>query len=475
MEAVTTGDTGSGKRRKALVFLDYDMLVRHFVLAGAFAELERRYHVRYVFHAVSTSPKKGLHVDPATLGLGDWTSFEIPRVRMGSWDKIYCITALHNQRNTKNFAYRRQIMADIRGWPRTYWYQLLATPPLFGLIRRKLLGEMGVYDPLARFIAAEKPDIVVHPSILAGYFVNELTQICPARGIPLVLLMNSWDNPSTKAMNTGLPDRLVVWGPQTRRHAIDYMKMPPDRVLEFGAPQFAVYRDPIAEDDAALRAMFRAPPEVPVILYAGVSKSVDETAHLEALDRAIAAAEIPPCHVIYRPHPWRGGLVAGEKNFFDMPFRHVTMDPHMEGYYRRVADRPEQGFDMADYRATARLLRLVRGIISPLSTMLLEAVMHGLPVIMFWPDGPKTTVGQTIELGMKLPHFAEFWGPEGIQICTEGAALAPACRRMLVEHQTPAVSAALAAHARGYVVLDGPSYATRLADLADELVAKRAA
>ena len=182
-------------------------VVRHFVLAGAFAELERRYHVRYVFHADATSPKKGLHVDPATLGLGDWTRFEIPRVRMGSWDKIYCITALHNQRNTKNFTYRRQIMADIRGWSRTYWYQLLATPPLFGLIRRKLLGEMGVYDPLARFIAAEKPDIVVHPSILAGYFVNELTQICPARGIPLVLLMNSWDNPSTKAMNTGLPDR----------------------------------------------------------------------------------------------------------------------------------------------------------------------------------------------------------------------------------------------------------------------------
>jgi hypothetical protein len=444
------------------------------VLAGAFRALERTWQVRYVFHADATSTKRGLHVDPATLGLSDWTTVEVPRARMGQWDKLYCITALANQRGTRNFSYRRALMADVRGWPRTYWYQFLSMPPLFPFVRRRFLRELGAYQPLADFIDAEKPDLVIHPSILAGYFVNELTQICPARGIPLALLMNSWDNPSTKAMNTGLPDRLVVWGPQTRRHAIEYMKMPADRVLEFGAPQFEVYRDPISEDDDALRAMFRVPASVPVLLYAGVSKSVDETAHLEALDAAIASGAMPPCHVVYRPHPWRGGLVPGERNFFDIPFRHVSMDPFMADYYRRVAGTPEQGFDMADYRVTARLLRLVSGIISPLSTMLLEAAMHGLPMIMFWPDGPKGAAGYTIELGRRLPHFAEFWGPEGIQICTERDGLAEACRRLLTEHQAPAVRDALREHARDYVSSDGPRYDQKLADLADELARSHA-
>lgn len=460
-------------KRKALVFVDYDMLVRHFVLAGAFRELERDWQVRYVFHADATSPKKGLNVDPATLGLSDWTTFQLPRARMGSWDKVYCVTALANQRGTRNFAYRRALMADVRGWPRTLWYQLLSLPGIFPFVRRRFLGELGTYEPLDAFIAAEQPDVIIHPSILAGYFVNELTRICPARGIPLALLMNSWDNPSTKAMSTGLPDRLVVWGPQTRRHAIEYMRMPPERVVEFGAPQFDVYREPIAEGDAELRAMFKVPAGVPVVLYAGVSKSVNETAHLEALEAAIAGGEIPPCHVIYRPHPWRGGLVEGERNFFDIPFRHVSMDPFMAGYYRRVADRPEQGFDMADYRVTARLLRLVSGVISPLSTMLLEAAMHGIPMIMFWPDGPRGVAGYTIELGRKLPHFAEFWGPRGIQICTEGAMLAQACRLMLGEHQSRDVREGLLAHARNYVVMDGPGYAARLASLADELAGAR--
>jgi hypothetical protein len=322
---------------------------------------------------------------------------------------------------------------------------------------------------LRELLAHERPDIVIHPSVLSGFFINELTQICPALAIPLVLLMNSWDNPSTKSMNTGMPDRLVVWGPQTRDHAIEYMKMPPDRVLEFGAAQFDVYRQPIRESEAELRQMFQVPADRPVFLYAGVSKSVNETAHLVALDEAIAAGRIPPSHIIYRPHPWRGQLVEGEKSFFDVPFGHVTMDPSMAEFYRRIVIEPQRMFELADYRVTARLLRLVCGVISPLSTMLLEAVMHGLPVIMFYSEGRGGTARRSIDLGKVLPHFEEFWGPEGIQIVTEPVELAEAVRTMLGPHQDAGVRARLRRHAERYVVMDGPPYAVRLAALADEL------
>lgn len=457
--------------KRAFIFLDYDMLIRHFVLAGAFRELERRYDVTYVVQTDPSSDKTAINVDVEKLGLKNLVRFQIPRKRMGSWDKLFCVTALANQRGTRNYRYRRQLIADVRGWPRTRYYELLSMPGIFPVMRRKMMKELGVYQPLRDFLEKERPDIVIHPSILAGYFINELAQICPALRIPLVVLMNSWDNPSTKAMNAGLSDRLVVWGPQTRKHAIEYMKMPPERVLEFGAAQFDIYREPIRETDADLRRMFGVPAQGPVVLYAGVSKSVNETAHLIALDQAIADGRIPPCHVIYRPHPWRGQLVEGEKNFFDVEFRHITMDPFMADYYRRVAASPDRGFDMADYGITVRLLRLVSGVISPLSTMLLEAVMHGLPVIMFYPGDDLDAAADTIALGRKLPHFAEFWGPEGIAVCTRSAMLPDACRTMLTAHQAEPVRAGLRAHARNYVVMDGPRYAERLADLADELTA----
>lgn len=463
----------TASRRKALVFLDYDMLIRHFVQSGAFADLEKEWDVRYVFHTDPTSPKQGIYADVERLGLANYTRFELPRQRMGQWDWLYSITVLHNHRGAPHFKLRRELMADVRGWRLTYQFQALAHPWIFPFVRRFLLSRMGVYEPLDDFIVRENPDAIFHPSVLAGYFINELSLICPARGIPLVVLMNSWDNPANKAMNTGIPDRLVVWGPQTKRHALAYMKMPAERVLEFGAAQFQVYRLPRHVDEDELFGRFAVPADVPTILYAGVSKSVNETDHLLALDQAIESGHIQPCHVLYRPHPWRGPLVPGERNFFDLPYKHVTMDPHMADFYRRAAAGETKGFELADYSVTADLLRMVKGIISPLSTMLLEAVMHGVPVIMFWPDGPAGIAGKVIDVGIKLPHFAEFWGCDGIQVCIRADELSASCVRMLTDHQHKSVRAALQAHARKYVVMDGPSYSERLAKLANELVEVR--
>lgn len=458
--------------KRAFVFIDFDAVIRHFVMSGAFAELERRYDVTYVFHKDTTSEKTPINVDVDALGLKRVVRFEVPRTRMGSWDMLYSITALANQRRTANYVTRRKIMADARGWPRTRYYELLSLPVLFPFVRRRLMRKMGVFQPLRDFIFEQRPDVVIHPSVLAGYFINELTQICPEAGIPLLVLMNSWDNPSAKAMNTGFPDILAVWGPQTRRHAIEYMRMPPERVIELGAAQFEVYREPISESDEELRRMFRVPATGPVVLYAGVSKSVNETDHLIAIDTGIGEGRIPPCHIIYRPHPWRGRLVDGEKDFFSVHFRHVSMDPFMEDFYRRIVVTPQRGFELADYRVTARLLRLVRGVISPLSTMLLEAAMHGIPVIMFYPEGEKSEAGRTIDLGKKLPHFAEFWGPEGVQIVSDPAALCDALKLTLSDHQSPRVRASLIEHAKKYVVMDGARFPVRIAELVDQLTGR---
>ena len=102
-----------------------------------------------------------------------------------------------------------------------------------------------------------------------------------------------------------------------------------------------------------------------MLLYGGTSKGVKENIHLEVLDQAISNGSIPKCHVIYRPHPWRGSLMAGEKSFFDYHYRHITMDPHMVPYYRRVEAGEAEGFDMADYDVTRKLLHLVDVVTSP--------------------------------------------------------------------------------------------------------------
>src|SRR5262249_14034867 len=99
---------------------------------------------------------------------------------------------------------------------------------------------------------------------------------------------------------------------------------------------------------------------------------------------------------------------------------------------------------------------------------------HGKPILMFFPDAQaQGLASDIIALGMKLPHFADFWGPKGVGICTRPDDLAASLRRMLEEQQDDATRDELIAHARRYVVMDGPHYAERLTTLANELTKGR--
>ena len=188
------------------------MLIRHFVLSGVFKMLEEKHEVKYVLHTDSTSRKKGIYTNVEALGLKNTVRFNVPRKRMGRWDMLYCPTVLHNQRGTPNYEGRLELMYCLRDpkWVRRY--EFLSKPLIFPIYRFLYSKAMGVYKELYKFIHDEAPDVVLHPSILQGYFINELVPICSRLKVPFVCLMNSWDNPSQKAAATGVADKLVVWG-----------------------------------------------------------------------------------------------------------------------------------------------------------------------------------------------------------------------------------------------------------------------
>lgn len=460
----------SGMKMKALVFIDHDLIVRHFIKSVAFRELEQCYDVTYVFNVDESTKKKWLFTDVASLGLRNVMRIGITRERMGSWHKLFAASVLRNQRGTRNYRPRKRLMAEISGRWHTEYYALLSLPGIYPLFRRRFLARQGFYQPLADLIRQQKPDIVFHPTILAGYFVNELPFICKSMGIPLVMLMNSWDNPSVKALGTSYPDKLVVWGEQTRRHAIEYMRMPEQDVLSFGAAQFQIYREPVKESDAELRAMFKVPEGIPILLYGGANKGAHESKYLKLLDELIETGAVPRCHVIYRPHPWRGELAEGEIGFFDLECRNISMDPFMEPYYRRATTIGQFGIEMADYTITRKLLHLASAVISPLSTILLEATILGKPVLMFFPnDDLSKKSARHAQLGLQMVHFEDFWGAPGVNVCDQESAFAEECRRLLRQANDSAICEALVRHAKHFVVLEGSSYGERLLRLANEL------
>ena len=310
-----------------------------------------------------------------------------------------------------------------------------------------------------------KPDVLIYPTLLTGWFLNDLVPMAKSRGLPLVLCMNSWDNPSSKAVCTGAPTRLIVWGEQSKQESVRYLGLPEDIIECFGAAQFQLYRTPPPQSRSELRTEFDVPEDKKIILYAGTGESLNETEYLKRLDKAVTDGVLPDCHILYRPHPWRGALQEGEIDFFALDWNNVTMDPHMVEYYQREIGDPSRKFFMADYQITNRLLTLSDAVVSARSTLLLEALVNGRPILVLFPE---EIDGQLFS--SEYIHFKSLISTPEVNSCFQLNAMDDALRTMYEQMRTPGIQSRLKAVSEHFAVMTGDSYSVRLSNLVDELV-----
>jgi hypothetical protein len=225
---------------KVLVFIDHDIICRHFVMSGALSELPRRCDVRFVF---PDDGGKRVTLGPATLPLeAPFERLVIDAERQRTWRWLLFADQLKLRTGAHEAAIRRLRWRTL-GWKAAAMLTVTGLPLIDGvwqkIARRRLAARPNRH--LAALLDREKPDVILHPSVLEGVFINDLIEAATARGIPTVVCMNSWDNPSTKRAVVGKPDWLLVWGEQTRAHSVRFMGMDRERAVPFGAAQFDVY------------------------------------------------------------------------------------------------------------------------------------------------------------------------------------------------------------------------------------------
>lgn len=364
------------------VFLDHDIVIRHFLRNGLLQRLQARHDVTYVF----PEAHKRVRSDFSELGLNNVRLFKVDEQRAFLWRRLYQHDVLRRARRgsaenkSQIYAFWRETLHRTAFW-RTWFMSL---PFLYGFYRRRALRKIGNSSSFDRLMEDLRPEVIVHPTVLEGLFVSDLIRWGRAHGVPTVFLMNSWDNPAVKAMTCGQPDWLVVWGEQTKRLANIHLGMPLDRIKTYGAAQFDVYREPPRLSRAEFFRKCGIPEDRKLAVYAGSSKGVKEVQHLIALENAIEKGHLPSCHILFRPHPWRG-TIAGEVDFFSRSWKHISIDPEMADYYRSSLGNPAI-IHSPDTDYTHTILSACDILISPVSTILLEAVMHGKPVLAYLPE-----------------------------------------------------------------------------------------
>jgi hypothetical protein len=175
------------------------------------------------------------------------------------------------------------------------------------------------------------------------------------------------------------PDSLLVWGEESRRHAVEHHGFSADRVIVTGAPHLDVY-GPEWPVESREQFLWRRgiDPAKRLLLFAGTTISYweDEPHQLRALSQAIRNGELKDCVVWYRPHPRRA-------------YRDVKALGELEGVFvddqvirqkttgvSSYSTRPD---DLGHYR---NLLEACDGIAAAFSTLILEAALLGKPSLV---------------------------------------------------------------------------------------------
>ncbi len=357
-------------KKNILIFFDHDFIIRNFLYTKSIQKLEDYHNVKYVFPSSKT--KRFSNVPNIGDTICIFSEINIKR--------DYLIKRLYHLISIKDLSKRdnkdKKIMSFFfkKALKKFFYFDSILAIPIiyrFSLLIYKLI--IGYNKSLEKLITHNSTDLIIHPTVLNGHFAYDLVNISKKIKIPCFFLMNSWDNPSTKPFSGNKPTKYFVWGKQSYYHSLKYLNMNPSDIVIAGAAQFEIYKS--NNKNSLTSNNFNKP-----ICFAGSSKGLNEISILEYLDNSKKINR----DIIYKPHPWKD-FTKNEKNFNSMNFNKTSIYDKVREEYNYYYYERNFNFDKSNIFNNKYLFNEISILVCPISTILLEAILNNIPVILYDP------------------------------------------------------------------------------------------
>lgn len=252
-----------------------------------------------------------------------------------------------------------------------------------------------------QFLANAKPDVLLlSPLIHFGAGQADLVLSAQQAGIPVGMLLFSWDNLSTKGCLHRHPDRMFVWNERQRDEAATLHGFPADAVEVVGAPRFDRFFEltPSITREAFFQPLGLDPAR-PGLLYLCSSRLIAER-EADFITRWIgairgSASRLRDCNIVIRPHP------DVPNPFGELPLtRHVWTEAQgLPGHIGRplpsdnrvVLLKTATGVETGLYES----IHHCHAVVGLNTTAELEAGIVGRPVFSIQPDRDQGEAGHT--------------------------------------------------------------------------------
>ncbi len=268
----------------------------------------------------------------------------------------------------------------------------------FSRVRSFLRIASALWPSFFLSLLKSRPDIVV---IFSGGAFSGIENVCILMtrifGIPNVLIVDNWDNLSSKSIIWSSPNGLGTWGENMEKDAKMIHGMNPEVVRHTGSARFRPNEHEVKPIDGDF------------IFFAGSGKPlIDELNAVRTIRDCLDEVGLQDLNLIYRPHPV-ANLDLGRVRLLLSTRQRILLDPSFN-------DDPSNVFyTEGPLLYLESLCKYARVVIAPQSSIIVESLSLGTPVVSLnWIDG-----SPDIRPLDKYTHFSELKSAAGFFAVTD--------------------------------------------------------
>ncbi|MBI2099164.1 hypothetical protein HYT45_01975 [Candidatus Uhrbacteria bacterium] len=233
------------------------------------------------------------------------------------------------------------------------------------------------------FFDKYNPDLVFSTSILGNVDMMMLKE-AKRRGVKTVAMPKSWDT-FDKYLFRVAPDWLIVYNESLKTLASKSQLFPKERIRVLGFPQFDIYSERIfAERGSFLKSLGLDPSRKVIFFGSGGFFGPNDEDIADILAKMVNSGETAfPCSLIIRSH-FADGRANRFSRFAKEPNVYVDDKHRRSDIFTELGDPTRE-----DMIHLANLLNVSDVTVNPASTLSLDAITLGKPVICVAFDGYK--------------------------------------------------------------------------------------
>ena len=330
------------KKKKILFIISDDLFVRNYIDTGVYKFLEKRFSVSLIadekiaskekvknirsfkgFYKITEEERKAIaNVTNQQIWkkLDKSSTIRLKKKNLLQFNKFY-----EDKIYNKNFnilLFFKKVLVFIKDYL-NFFYD---TNKIFFYLRNFKENKIKINYALKKFIEKTEPKVILLPSSYQDPTTYNLIKISNKKKFNSVLLIDNWDNLSSKSGIFNNDLYYAVWGEQNKNFAKKIHNIKKERIFLVGTPRYDKY---FLLRNKKIKKHF----DFKYILFSASSlRYTYETDILKILDSILENnKKFFNIKIIYRSHPWRPFT----KVVDDSLYKNIILDPQINKEHKK--------------------------------------------------------------------------------------------------------------------------------------------